>query len=79
VSEGEGGEGFYIAQSGKCPDLLVTWGGGPKMATLLAQARSASVQASSPSAQIKAGVPQVGNRNWTWEKKNLMFDCGVIM
>ena len=26
-AEGEGGEGFYIAQSGKCPDLLVTWGG----------------------------------------------------
>jgi hypothetical protein len=23
VSEGEGGEGFYIAQSGRCPDLLV--------------------------------------------------------
>jgi hypothetical protein len=23
----EGGEGFYIAQSGRCPDLLVIWGG----------------------------------------------------
>jgi hypothetical protein len=23
AAEGEGGEGFYIAQSGRCPDLLV--------------------------------------------------------
>jgi hypothetical protein len=27
-AEGESGEGFYIAQSGRCPDLLVIWGGG---------------------------------------------------
>jgi hypothetical protein len=27
-AEGEGSEGFYIAQSGRCPDLLVIWGGG---------------------------------------------------
>jgi hypothetical protein len=27
-AEGEGGEGFYIAQSGRSPDLLVIWGGG---------------------------------------------------
>jgi hypothetical protein len=27
-AEGEGGEGFYIAQSGRCPDLLVILGGG---------------------------------------------------
>jgi hypothetical protein len=27
-AEGEGGEGFYIAQSGRRPDLLVIWGGG---------------------------------------------------
>ena len=26
-AEGEGGEGFYIAQSGGCSDLLVIWGG----------------------------------------------------
>jgi hypothetical protein len=26
-AEGEGGEGFYIAQSDRCPDLLVIWGG----------------------------------------------------
>ena len=26
-AEGEGGEGFYIAQSGRCPDLLVIFGG----------------------------------------------------
>jgi hypothetical protein len=26
-AEGESGEGFYIAQSGRCPDLLVIWGG----------------------------------------------------
>jgi hypothetical protein len=26
-AEGEGGEGFYIAQSGRCPDLLVILGG----------------------------------------------------
>jgi hypothetical protein len=25
-AEGEGGEGFYIAQSGRCPDLLVIKG-----------------------------------------------------
>jgi len=42
--------------------------GWPEMATLLAQARTASVQASSPSAQIKAAVPQVGDRNWNWRK-----------
>jgi hypothetical protein len=27
-AEGEGGEGFYIAQSGRCPDLLVFFEGG---------------------------------------------------
>jgi hypothetical protein len=27
-AEGEGGEGFYIAQSGRCPDLLVIGGRG---------------------------------------------------
>jgi len=26
--EGEGGEGFYIAQTGRPADLLVIWGGG---------------------------------------------------
>ena len=26
-AEGEGGEGFYIAQSGRSPDLLVILGG----------------------------------------------------
>ena len=26
-AEGEGGKGFYTAQSGRCPDLLVIWGG----------------------------------------------------
>jgi hypothetical protein len=26
-AEGEGGEGFYIAQSSRSPDLLVIWGG----------------------------------------------------
>jgi hypothetical protein len=26
-AEGEGGKGFYIAQSGRCPDLLVMEGG----------------------------------------------------
>jgi hypothetical protein len=25
-AEGEGGEGFYITQSGRSPDLLVIWG-----------------------------------------------------
>jgi hypothetical protein len=25
-AEGEGSEGFYVAQSGRCPDLLVIWG-----------------------------------------------------
>jgi hypothetical protein len=33
-----------------------------------AQAHSASVQASSPSAQAKAALPQVGDRNWNWRK-----------
>jgi len=41
------------------------------MATLLAQARSASVQASSPSAQVKAAVAKVGDYNWNWEEKIL--------
>ena len=27
-AEGEGGEGFYIARSGRCTDLLVIWGRG---------------------------------------------------
>jgi hypothetical protein len=25
-AEGEGGEGFYVAQSGRYPDFLVIWG-----------------------------------------------------
>jgi hypothetical protein len=29
-AEGEGGEGFYVAQSGRSPDLLVIWGGGER-------------------------------------------------
>jgi hypothetical protein len=37
--------------------------GGPGYATLLAQARSALVQAPLPLAQVKAAVPQVGDRN----------------
>ena len=35
-AEGEGGEGFYVAQSGRSPDLLVIWGGEmPKQFSLL--------------------------------------------
>jgi hypothetical protein len=30
-AEGEGGEGFYIAQSGGCSDLLVIWAGGARL------------------------------------------------
>jgi hypothetical protein len=42
---------------------------GPKIdPRLFVQARSASIQASSPSAQVKAAVPQVGDRNWNWEE-----------
>jgi len=41
---------------------------GPKMAHLL---DSASVQASSPSAQAKAAAALVGDRNWNWKKKIL--------
>jgi hypothetical protein len=37
--------------------------GGPDMATLLAQVRSALVQAPLPLVQVKAAVPQVGDRN----------------
>ena len=33
-AEGEGGEGFYIAQSGRSPDLLVILGGGGKGGTM---------------------------------------------
>jgi hypothetical protein len=36
---------------------------GPEMAHLLVQGGSASVQASSPSSQVKAAVGQVGDRN----------------
>ena len=46
----------------------------PEMATLLAQACSALVQASLPLAQVKAAVPQVGDRNWNSEEKNTMLD-----
>jgi hypothetical protein len=28
ASEGEGGEGFYIARSGRRADLLLSWGSG---------------------------------------------------
>jgi hypothetical protein len=44
---------------------------------LLAQARSALVQASSTSPQVKVAVGQVGDRNWNWGKK-LTFDYGVF-
>ena len=30
-AEGEGGEGFYIAQSGRCPDLLAILGVGENL------------------------------------------------
>ncbi len=45
------------------------------MTILLAQAHSVSVQASSFSAQAKAALPQVGDRNWNW-RKNLL--CPTI-
>src|SRR5271154_4972682 len=46
---------------------------GPEMTRLLVPARSTSVQASSPSSQVKAAAGQVGDRNWKWEK-NLVSD-----
>ena len=49
------------------------------MAALLAQARSVSVQASSPSPQVKAAVTQVGNRNWNWEKKSYVRLYGYLL
>jgi hypothetical protein len=48
------------------------------MATLLEQAHSASVQASSPSAQVKAAVAKIGDHNWNWEKKILYSTMGVV-
>ena len=48
------------------------------MATLLAQARSASVQASSPPAQVKAAVAQISDRDWDCEKKTLCSTIRVI-
>jgi hypothetical protein len=38
-AEGEGGEGFYIAQSGRSPDLLVIWGGGKSLYPTVPQRR----------------------------------------
>jgi hypothetical protein len=40
---------------------------------------SASFQASSPSAQVKAAAAQVGDRNWNWEKKILCSTIEVII
>jgi hypothetical protein len=49
---------------------------GPEMASLLVKACSASVQDSSPSAQIEASAAQVGDRIWSGEKF-FMFDYRV--
>jgi len=48
------------------------------MAPLLVQVRSASVQASSPSAQVKAAAAQAGDRNWNWRKKILCPTMEVL-
>lgn len=48
------------------------------MGPLLAQARSALVQASSPSAQDKAAAAQVGDRKWNWEEKILYSIIEVL-
>jgi hypothetical protein len=50
---------------------------GGKAARLLAHACSASVQASSPSAQVKVAAGQIGDRNWNWKKKFLCSTIGV--
>jgi hypothetical protein len=41
-AEDEGGEGFYIAQSGRCPDLLVIWGSGELLINFSAHLTSKS-------------------------------------
>ena len=52
--------------------------GEPEVARLLVQARSASVQASSPSPQVKAAAAQVGDRNWNLRKKILCPTIEVV-
>jgi hypothetical protein len=51
---------------------------GPEMVSLLVKACSTSIQASSPSAQVKAAAAQVGDRNWNWEKKILCPTIGIF-
>ena len=53
--------------------------GAPEMVTLPVQARSASVQAFSPSGQVKAAVGQAGHRKLELGEKDLMFDYRGIL
>lgn len=53
--------------------------GALEMATLLVQALSASVQASSPSTQVKAVEGQVGDRGWDQDKKILSSTVRVSL
>ena len=69
-----GMDGLLLRKEKQNSRLGLDWFWGErKMATLLAQARSALVQASSPSAQVKAAEVQAGDRNWNWGK-NLIFE-----
>jgi len=36
------------------------------------------VQASSPSAEVKAAAAQVGDRNWNWEKNSMSEYAGIL-
>lgn len=52
------------------PILGADMGAANDPAPLHMQAGSASVQASSPSAQVKGAPPQVGEHRWNWREKS---------
>jgi len=75
-----GMDGLLLRKEKQNSRLGLDWFWGErKMATLLAQARSALVQASSPSAQVKAAEVQAGDRNWNWGKKSYIRTTGVFL
>jgi hypothetical protein len=59
-AEGEGGEGFYIAQSGRCSDLLVFWGGG----TLFSPTLHVSRVRQTGFTRTTTGIPLLSGEFW---------------